>query len=574
MNKLLFDHVPKTGGTSLVTVLAKIVGKNHIASVLGENARLACERLKDATVIAGHMSFFPGEILDPDRYSLTLLRHPVDRVLSAYSFYRNNPHALVTESVRFARQMDFEAYLSCGESVVHDEVSNAQTNHYCYLGHDGSSDFSDDRKLSAAKSALEKFDLVGVIDQYEDFVDILCFEQKWPPVLDIPRENTTFRRLKISELSSHVLVRLRVLNELDIELYEHARKLFHSHRRRIMLACIEQRSAGSNGVAAAPTTTPKTDALPSVQSSPLAGKDVDFGDHGAEIVSVDVRGDLIASPQILSGGLFVCRVIFKANEDIPDLTVGIHVRDKQDRLVFGTNSRLHGTKLSVTEGAEYFVDFAARCDLGIATYTVGAALHPGTSHLQRCFHWREKVVGFEVIGQLGYHSEGAFKLHPTIQCGTLDPTKGMLIAEQGDKGIAGFRTLTYHTPSLPEFSAVVRVLNAEPITVAAGEVFEIEIEVSNTSQCNWPSIGLRAVCISYHWLDGTGNMLVYDGKRTPPPRDVPPATTLRMWASVIAPEQTGHARLQLSLVQEHVKWFDEKGCPPAEVGVVVGTGPH
>lgn len=574
MNKLLFDHVPKTGGTSLVTLLEKIVGQNHIISVLGENARLACERLKDATVIAGHMSFYPGEILDPDRYSLTLLRHPVDRVLSAYGFFRNNPNALITKSVHLASQMDFEAYLNCEESVVRDEVSNAQTNHYCYLGYDRSDNYSDDQKLSAAKSALEKFDLVGIIDQYEDFVDILCFEQKWPPVLDIPHDNITVRRQEVSDISAHLQTRLRALNELDIELYEHARKLFHSHRRRIMLACIEQRSAGGNSVAATPTATPKTDSLPSVQYASLSNRDVDFGDHGAEIVSTNLLGDLIASPQILSGELFVCRVIFKANEDISDLTVGIHIRDEQGLLVFGTNSRFHGTKLSVTKGAEYFVDFAARCDLGIGKYTVGAGLHPGTSHLQRCFHWREKVVGFEVIGQLGYHSEGAFKLHPTLDYGSFDPTKGMLIAEQAVEGSSGFQLLAHHTPPLSEFSAVIRALNAEPITVAAGQIFEIEIEVNNTSRCNWPSIGLRAVCISYHWLDSTGNMLVYDGKRTPLLRDVPPAATIRTWASVIAPDQTGHARLQLTLVQEHVGWFDEKGCSPAEVGVVVRTGPN
>jgi hypothetical protein len=44
-----------------------------------------------------------------------------------------------------------------------------------------------------------------------------------------------------------------------------------------------------------------------------------------------------------------------------------------------------------------------------------------------------------------------------------------------------------------------------------------------------------------------------------------------MWASVIAPAQKGDARLQITLVQEHVGWFDEHGTEPAVVNVGIGT---
>jgi hypothetical protein len=339
-----------------------------------------------------------------------------------------------------------------------------------------------------------------------------------------------------------------------------------------MLACIERQITGNSALATVPTAESKTPAMPSAETAPTSSKDVNFGDHGAEIVAVDLLGDLIASPQILSGEVFNCRVIFKANEDIPDLTVGMHIRDDRGHQVFGTNSRLLGLKLSVTQGAEYFVDFVARCDLGVAKYTVGAALHPGASHLKRCFHWRDAAVGFEVIGQLGFHSVGAFKLHPTIDYGSLVPTKGTLKAENAIENNACFRVLRHHTPALPEFRAVIISLQVGPITVAAGQVFEVEVEVCNTSQYNWPSVGLRAVCMSYHWLDSIKGMLVYDGKRTPLPQDVSPASTIRMWVSIIAPEQPADVHLQLTLVQEHVAWFDEKGCSLVKVRVEAVTG--
>jgi len=571
MTPIFFDHTPKAGGMSLVRVFEDIVGKSAVLHVNGQHAGAVCSHSVDIPVVSGHFFFTPGEALPADRFCLTMLREPLDRVLSNYYFSRNNASTTLAANVKFAQSMELEEYIECEDFEIRSDVSNAQTNHFYPLIWSASGKPDNEQKLSSAKLALEQFHLVGVLEQYQDFVDVLCYEQGWPPVLKVPLENTTLRRQKVPELPSHVLARLRALNELDIELYEHARQLFHSHRRRIMVACIERRSANGSGKVAELTGALKADSLRSVQSAPLSSKEVDFGDHGAEIVSVDLLGDLIASPQLLAGESFVCREIFKANEDIPDLTVGIYIRDEQGRLVFGTNSRLHGSKLSVTKGAEYFVDFAARCDLGMAKYTVGAALHPGTSHLQRCFHWRESVAGFEVIGQLGYHSVGAFKLHPTLSYGPLDPTKGILEAEQAIESNGGFQLLAHHTAALPEFSASIKALTAEPITVAAGQVFEIEVEVSNTSQCNWPSIGMRAVCISYHWLDSAGSMLVYDGKRTPLLRDVSPAATVHMWASIIAPEQTGDAHLQLTLVQEHVGWFDERGCPPAEIEVMVET---
>lgn len=571
MDKLLFDHFPKTGGTSLVSILVKIIGESNMAQVYGDNARLACERLKDAQVVAGHMSFFPGEILCPDRYSLTLLRHPVDRVISAYNFFRNNSNAFVTTNTHLAKKMDFETYLDCDDSLVRDFVSNAQTNHYSPLGYDGTGALSEEQKLAAAKSALEKYDLVGVVDDYADFVDVLCFEQKFSPVLNIPVENKTVNRQKYRDIPSHVLARLKSLNELDIELYEHAKKLSQSHRRRCMIACIEQRCVRGGDETAKLTAISKEDSIPRVQpnSIALSSQNVDFGDHGAEIVSIEVLGDLIGSPLILSGELFVCRVIFKANEDVSDLTVGIHIRDKQKCLVFGTNSYLQGIKLSVKGGAEYFVDFKARCDLGINKYTIGAALHPGTSHLQRCFHWRENVTRFDVVGQLGYHCDGAIKLYPSVQYGAIDQNQNMGITGQQIVGSTNFNILARSSLALTEFRAEVVALNVGSITVVTGHVFEIEVEVSNISQVKWPSTGQLAVCLSYHWLDSDGRVLVYDGKRTLLPCDVSPASTFRIWVSVLAPEQTGRSLLQLTLLQERVGWFDETGCHPMELEVVI-----
>lgn len=569
MTPIFFDHIPKAGGMSLVKVFEDIAGKSAVQHVNGLPASAVCNHSVDIPVVSGHFIFTQGESLPAGRFCLTMLREPLDRVLSSYYFARHDASVALSANAAFAQSLSLEEYIESEVCAVRSDVSNAQTNHFYPLGWNGGEEPEGDQKLLGAKLALEQFDLVGIFEDYQGFIDLLCYEQGWPPAIEIPRENVTVWRQKMADLPSHLIARMRVLNELDTELYEHARKLFHKHRRRIMLTCMAQRNAGCGGAESTGTNTPKSGSISSVESSPLSSNTVDFGDHGAEIVSIDVRGDLVATPQIFSGELFVCQVTFKANEDIPDLTVGIHIHDRNGLLTFGTNSRLHGMRLSVTKGAVYYVEFAARCDLGIGTYSAGAALHVGSSHLQRCFHWREKVVNFEITGHLGYHAEGSVKLHPTIQCGALDSTSGLLIRETVNIEEAGLRFLGRDTPPLPEFSAVIHALNIKPISVTTGQIFEIEVEVTNSSQCTWPAIGSRPVYISYHWLDSTGNMLVFDGKRTPLPRDVPPAMTFRSWATIRAPDQTGDARLQLILVQEQVAWFDEAGCPSAVVLVAV-----
>lgn len=145
----------------------------------------------------------------------------------------------------------------------------------------------------------------------------------------------------------------------------------------------------------------------------------------------------------------------------------------------------------------------------------------------------------------------------------------MLIRRPINEENAGFNVLGNSIPNITDFSATIKCLATGPLTVSIGQVFEIEVELTNISKQKWFSVGSKAVNICYHWLDSAGNMLVFDGKRTPLPCDVEPGKTVRLWASVIAPAQPGEARLQITLVQEHVGWFDERGSLPAEIEVLV-----
>jgi hypothetical protein len=95
--RLIFTHVPKTGGTSLRGVLGRHYPASHSMHIKKRdnynNARSILTQPKaqrDALrLIAGHLSYGIHPYLDGPSIHVTLLRHPVKRLISDYFFTRS-----------------------------------------------------------------------------------------------------------------------------------------------------------------------------------------------------------------------------------------------------------------------------------------------------------------------------------------------------------------------------------------------------------------------------------------------------------------------------------------------------
>jgi hypothetical protein len=101
--------------------------------------------------------------------------------------------------------------------------------------------------------------------------------------------------------------------------------------------------------------------------------------------------------------------------------------------------------------------------------------------------------------------------------------------------------------------------------VEAGTLQHVTVEVDNAGTAPWRS----RLFLSYHWLDGRGNPIVWDGRRTPLVRVVGPGETLRQELAVRAPIPPGSYRLAVDLVEEHRFWLAELGNAPLEEEVEV-----
>ncbi len=83
---------------------------------------------------------------------------------------------------------------------------------------------------------------------------------------------------------------------------------------------------------------------------------------------------------------------------MPDLTVGIAIRDRLGNDAFGVNSHhLDEESRSLRAGETFAAEFQLPLNLGPDRYTITAALHAGEVHLEGSYDWWDHAVAFEVV---------------------------------------------------------------------------------------------------------------------------------------------------------------------------------
>ena len=100
-----------------------------------------------------------------------------------------------------------------------------------------------------------------------------------------------------------------------------------------------------------------------------------------------------------------------------------------------------------------------------------------------------------------------------------------------------------------------------PAEMTVAQTVSADVTVKNASTKTWPSKpnqkGRHAVNLSYHWLDAKRRMVIFDGLRTPLPRDLGPGESVTLRATIQAPEKAGKYLLHVTMVQEAVAWFSD-----------------
>ncbi|WP_329605001.1 ABC transporter ATP-binding protein [Undibacterium flavidum] len=104
----------------------------------------------------------------------------------------------------------------------------------------------------------------------------------------------------------------------------------------------------------------------------------------------------VAAAQVGQAVKLVCEV--EVLDEIPELVLGMMLRDKQGSVIWGSNTWHTGqlqANLQAGDSLRFVLPFD--CNLGAGSYSVTTALTRGESHLDQNFEWSDNLLVFDVI---------------------------------------------------------------------------------------------------------------------------------------------------------------------------------
>ena len=168
---LFFLHLPRTGGTTLNSVLRANFAPEAILSIYRREDYARCRELTDAELapirlIIGHLmpqSVHPPRFYDREIRIFTLLREPVARIISEYRFQKlwpkNHLYARLNDG-----SVSFRDYLTSREKGLRYRGRNFMTH---TLAHCFREDVPGDELLDLARHNLEHLFFFGVQDHFD-----------------------------------------------------------------------------------------------------------------------------------------------------------------------------------------------------------------------------------------------------------------------------------------------------------------------------------------------------------------------------------------------------------------------
>ncbi|MCA0873437.1 sulfotransferase family 2 domain-containing protein [Seohaeicola saemankumensis] len=220
-------HIPKTAGTSLRESIALAHPDLSIAHVLDPVHEDVPE---GADVISGHFSYD-----DTVRYGhpvVTVLRHPVDRFVSIYFFWRE----LYEKNIERTRKTSLAHHLPLLDFAKAMDEPELCSELYNRMAWQLYSDFRLNKRFEARREQqlttqgltdgaiahLRDFAVVGFQDRYGDFVEAL--NGHFGMAIENRKVNVTQRRSAVEDLTRSELAAILAWVEADMEIYHTALK--------------------------------------------------------------------------------------------------------------------------------------------------------------------------------------------------------------------------------------------------------------------------------------------------------------------------------------------------------------
>lgn len=203
----VFLHIPKTGGTTLGNIIKNRVAlePNQLVHLSHEDIYAKYEHAAEAEkaevkVVIGHLLFGVHELFPKPPVYFTMLREPVDRVISLYYFLKDYPGYYQDHM----KNMSFEEYLDWDPQAKNGQATLI------------SGQFPP--TLETTLENLETFAFIGLTEMFNESLYLLNKKFDWS-VYNYKKANITKSRPAVHQVPDHILKKIERYNEMDIQIY-------------------------------------------------------------------------------------------------------------------------------------------------------------------------------------------------------------------------------------------------------------------------------------------------------------------------------------------------------------------
>lgn len=230
---IVFIHAPKTGGMTLYSMIREIYKPSELhkinpaAESIEKYKSLPQTRKDKLKMIYGHMDYALRELLPPDSSYVTLMRHPVDRVISHYYYVRRTENDPLRELAMRSSLYDWVAHCNL------EEMENGQTRRLSGMaGRMKFGECSMEMLAQAKTNVARDFALVGVTERYDETYILMSKMFGWP-IKNFPLVNVAKWKPGQNEIPARTIRLIEKFNALDMELYDHATRLFDEKTEQV-----------------------------------------------------------------------------------------------------------------------------------------------------------------------------------------------------------------------------------------------------------------------------------------------------------------------------------------------------
>lgn len=240
---IIFLHIPKTAGTTLDAIMLRQYEQKSIFPLqlpvqesIAKFKSLPEDQKREIKVLYGHMRFGLHEYFPQPSTYITIMRDPVERIISLYYYILRTPkHDLYHEIT--SKNMSLK---DCLCSKITTELDNAQARLLYGVNETeiGFGQCSNDMLETVKKNLEEDFALVGLTERFDESLLLLKRIFGWESCFYVKQNITKNRPLK-EEFSKDTLALIEKYNELDIEIYKYGEKMLNELIDRSSLSEME-----------------------------------------------------------------------------------------------------------------------------------------------------------------------------------------------------------------------------------------------------------------------------------------------------------------------------------------------